>query len=151
FLRELYGLGVTAAFEIKDAVRAPACLVVADQNTIRIGGKGCLARARKPEEERAFAVAADVGGAVHGDNILRRQVEVECREHRLLHFARIRGAADQNNLPCKVDGDHRVGVFAAPVTPSVRLEGWEVEDREFGNEAGKLGLRGTDEQLTNKQ
>ncbi len=51
-------LGVAAAFEIEDAVRSPAMLVVADQRARRIGRKRRLAGARQAEEHRRVAVRA---------------------------------------------------------------------------------------------
>jgi len=49
-LAELDGLGVAAALEVEDAVRAPAVLVVTDQDAIRIGRQRGLAGARQAEE-----------------------------------------------------------------------------------------------------
>jgi hypothetical protein len=46
------GLGVAAAFDVKDAVVAPAMLVIADEMALRIGGKRRLARATETEEQR---------------------------------------------------------------------------------------------------
>ena len=51
--RELDGLGVAAALEIEDAVRAPAVLIVADQRAVRIGRQRGLAGAGQAEEQRA--------------------------------------------------------------------------------------------------
>ena len=56
FLRQLDALGVAAAFEIEDAVLAPAVLVVADQRAVRVGGERGLAGAGEAEEDRAVAV-----------------------------------------------------------------------------------------------
>ena len=65
--RELDALGVAAAFEVEDSVGAPSVLIVADQVRDGIGRERRLARARQSEEQRAHAVVADVGRAVHGE------------------------------------------------------------------------------------
>ncbi len=53
--REVDGLGVAAAFDVEDAVVAPAVLVVADQVALRVGGERRLARAAQAEEQRRRA------------------------------------------------------------------------------------------------
>ena len=50
--REVDRLGVAAAFDVEDAVVAPAVLVVADEMPLRIGGKRRLPRAAQSEEQR---------------------------------------------------------------------------------------------------
>ena len=151
FLRELDGLGVAAAFEIEDAVRPPAGLIVADQDAVRVGRQRGLAGAGQAEEQRALALVADIGRAVHRHDVLRGQIEIERREHRLLHLARVRRSADQDDLAGEVDGNHRVRAFAAAVTFRVRPERGQIDDREFRNEAGEFGLLGADQQLANEQ
>jgi hypothetical protein len=42
---------------------------------------------------------------MHRHHALRRQIEIERGEDRLLHLAGIRGVADQDDLPGEVDGD----------------------------------------------
>ena len=81
FLRQLDALGVAAAFEIEDAVLAPAVLVVADQRAVRIGRQRGLAGAGQAEEDRGVAVRADIGRAVHRHHALGGQVVVQRGEH----------------------------------------------------------------------
>ena len=50
--REVDRLRVAAAFDIEDAVVAPAVLVVADEMALRVGGESGLARAAEAEEQR---------------------------------------------------------------------------------------------------
>ena len=88
---------------------------------------------------------------MHRHDVLRRQIEIEGGEYRLLHLARIGRAADQYDLAREIDGDHRVGAFAAAVALGVGLERREVEDGEFGNETGELGLLGADQQLADEE
>ncbi len=151
FLAELDALGVAAALEIEDAVRTPAVLVVADQDAVRVGGQRGLAGAGEAEEQRALAVLADVGRAVHRHDVLRRQIEVERGEHRLLHLAGIGRAADQHDLAGEIDRHHRVGAFAAAVTLGIRLERRQVDDGQLRHEAGELLQLRTDQQLADEQ
>ena len=151
-VRELDGLGVAAAFEIEDAVRAPAVLVVADQGAVRIGRERGLARAGQAEEQRAVAVLADIGRAVHRHHALRRQVEVERGEDRLLHLAGVGRAADQHDLAGEIDRHHRVGAFAPAMTLGVRLERRHVDDGQVGDEAARARrARGRIKQLADEQ
>ena len=149
--RELDGLGVAAAFEIEDALRRPAGLVVADQGAVRIGRERGLAGAGQAEEQRAVAVLADVGRAVHRHHALRRQIEVQRGEHRLLHLARIGRAADQHDLAGEIDRDHRVGAFAAAVALGVGLERRQVDDGHVRHVARQLRALRTDQQLADEQ
>ena len=50
-------LGVAAALEVEDALVAPAVLVVADQDALRIRAERGLAGAGEAEEDRHVAVA----------------------------------------------------------------------------------------------
>ncbi len=50
FLVEIYDLRVAAALKVENAVIIPAVLVVADEKTLGIGGKGGLAGAGQAEE-----------------------------------------------------------------------------------------------------
>ena len=149
--RELDGLGVAAAFEIEDAVGRPAGLVVADQDAVRIGRERGLAGAGQAEEQRAVAVLADVGRAMHRHHALRRQIEVEHGEDRLLHLARIGRAADQHDLAGEIDRHHGVGAFAAAVTLGVRLERRHVDDRHVRHVARELGALRADQKLADEQ
>ena len=72
FRRELDGLRVTTAFKIEDAVVAPAVLVVADERAGGIRRERRFARAGEPEEHGRFPCRADVGRAVHWEDILLR-------------------------------------------------------------------------------
>ena len=78
-VREPDGLGVAAALEIEDAVRAPAVLVVAEQGAVGIGRQRGLAGAGQAEEQRDVAAGPDIGRAVHRHHALRRADEVERR------------------------------------------------------------------------
>src|SRR5699024_5685935 len=79
-------LGVASALKVEHAVVIPAVLVVADKQTLGVGGQGGLAGAGQAEEQSSvLAVHVGVGGAVHGGHALQGQVVVHHGEHALLH------------------------------------------------------------------
>ncbi len=88
---------------------------------------------------------------MHRHHALLRQIEVQRRENRLLHFACIGRAADQNDLTGEVDRNHRVGAFAGTVPLRIRLERREIENGEFGLEVRKLVGLGADQQRADEQ
>ena len=69
----LMRLGVAAAFDVEDAVVAPAVFVVADEAAFGVGGERRLAGAGEAEEESGVAAAADVRRTVHREDALLRQ------------------------------------------------------------------------------
>ncbi len=105
----------------------------------------------RPKNSAAVAVGADVGRAVHRHDVLGRQIEVERGEHRLLHLAGVGRAADQHDLTGEIDRHHGVGALAAAVTLGVGAERRQVDDGEFGHEAGELLELGADQQLADEQ
>ena len=57
-------LCVAAALEVEDAVVVPAVLVIADEQTLRVGGQGGLAGAGQTEEDGSvLALLIGVGRA----------------------------------------------------------------------------------------
>ena len=103
--RQLDRLGVAAALEIEHAALPPSVLVVANEGAVRVGGERRLAGAGEAEKDRRIALLADVGRAMHRHDVLRGQEVVEVGENRLLHFACVARAADQNDLAGEVAGD----------------------------------------------
>ena len=70
-------LCIAAAFEVEDTVVIPAVFIITDEKSLRIGGKGGLARSGKAEEDcGVLTVHIGVGGAVHGCDSLKGQVVV---------------------------------------------------------------------------
>ena len=108
-------------------------LVVTDKRARGIGRKRGLAGARQAEEHGGITLGADVGRAVHRHHALGGQQVVEDAEDRLLHLARIGGAADQDQLLGEVHRDH--GLAAATVTLGIGAEAGQVDDRVFRREA----------------
>ena len=150
-LAKLDALGVAAALEIEDAVRTPTVFIITNQCAVGIGRQRGLAGAGQAEEQRAVAVRPDIGRAMHRHDVFRRQIEVERGEHRLLHFAGVRRAADQHDLAGEIDRHHGVGAFAPAVPLGIGPERRQIDDREFGHEAGELGALGPDQQLPDEQ
>ena len=104
-------LCVAAALEVEDAVVIPAVLVIADQETLGIGGKGGLAGAGQAEEDGSvLAFHIGVGGAVHGSNALQRQIVVHHGEHTLLHLAAVPCVDDDLLAAGDVEGGSCLGV-----------------------------------------
>ena len=106
-------LCVAAALEVEHAVVIPAVLVIADQQTLGIGGQGGLAGAGQTEEDGSvLALHIGVGGAVHGSNALQRQEVVHHGEHALLHLAAVPGVDDDLLLAGDVEHNSSLGVQA---------------------------------------
>ena len=146
--REANALGVAAAFEVEDAVVAPAVLVVADQAALRVGGERRLAGARKAEEQRHVARRPHIRGAVHREDAARGQQVIHDRERRLLHLAGIAGAADQHDALFEIDDD--AGLRVGAVLGGVRLEFRREQDRELGRHRGLRRIR-PDEKLPRRR
>src|SRR4029077_7302540 len=109
---QLDAFGVAAAFEIEDAVRTPAVLVIADQRALRIGGERGLAGAGEAEEDRGIAVGVDIGRAMHWHDAALGQIIVQRGEHALLHLAGITRPADEDDLAREIDCDDVLGAYA---------------------------------------
>ena len=142
-------LGVTAAFEIEDAVVAPAVLVVADEAALGVGGKRRLAGAGESEEERHVARGAHVGGAVHGEDAAIGQQVVEDGEGGLLHFAGVAGAADQHDALLEIDDD--AGFRVGAVLGGAGLEIGREEDGELRRVIAGFLRVGPDKKLAREE
>src|SRR5699024_422683 len=77
---------VAPAFDIEYAVFAPAVLIIADENTILIGGKGCFSGSRESKKDSGIAVPAHIRGAVHSHNALFRQQIVHYSKDSLFYL-----------------------------------------------------------------
>ena len=106
-------LGVAAALEVEHGALAPAVLVVADQQPIRVCRKRCLAGARQAEEQGHIAIGPGVGGAVHRQHAMGREQVVLHAEHRLFHLAGVTQARKQHAATREVD--HHRGIGGGPV------------------------------------
>ncbi len=148
-LRQLDALGIAAALEIEDAVRAPAVLVVADQRAVGIGRQRGLAGARQPEEDRGVALGADIGRAVHRHHAALGQIVVQRGEHRLLHLAGIIRPADQDDLAGEIDRDHVLRAHA--VAFRIGAEARHVDDGELRHEGRQLDRLRTDQERADEQ
>ena len=150
FLVKVDDLGIAAALVVEDAGIVPAVLVVADEETLGVGGKGGLAGAGQAEEDSGvLAFLIGVGGAVHGSNALERQIVVHHGEEALLHLAAVPGVKDDLLTAGDVEEDCGLGVKAELfIVLNFRL-GSVVAD-EIGLEVLKLLCRGNDEHILDK-
>ena len=135
--RQVDHLGVAAALEIEDAPRAPAVLVIADQGARGVGRQGRLAGAGQAEKDRAVALRADIGRAMHRQHVARRQHEIQIAEDRFLDLAGIAGAADQHEARGEIDEDEGLGADAVELRDGAEIG--RVQDREGRLEIGQLG------------
>ncbi len=112
-LVEVDDFGIAAAFEIEDAFVVPSVLVVADEQTFRIGRERRLTGTRQTEEDGGvLAFEVGVGRAVHRSHALERQQVVHVGEHALLHFAAIPRIDDDLHFFGQVEHDGRFGIQA---------------------------------------
>ena len=110
-LVQVDNLCIAAALEVEHAVVVPAVLVIADQQTLGIGGKGGLTGSGKAEEDGGvLTVHIGIRGAVHGSDSLQRQVVVHHGEHTLLHLSAIPGVQDNLLAAGDVEYNCRLGV-----------------------------------------
>ena len=91
-------LGVAAALKVKYTSIAPAVFVITNKGATRVRRERCLTRAGKTEEERYVLSRADVGRAVHRENILLRQQVVEHGKDRLFDFTGVLSTSNQHKL-----------------------------------------------------
>ena len=119
FFGEVDELGVAAALEVEHAVGTPPVFIVAHQGALWVGGKGGFPGAGQAEENgRVFPIG--VGGTVHGKDALLGENEVHHRENRLLDFAGVAAAADDDFFGRVVDDDEDVRVH--PIHGRIGLE-----------------------------
>ena len=86
---------------------------------------------------------------MHWHHALGRQIVVERREHRLLHFAGIEAAADQDHAFGQVQRDHSFGAHA--VALRIGLKGRQAQDGEIRHVGGQILALGTDQQRADEQ
>jgi hypothetical protein len=149
FRPQIDALGVAAALEIEHAAFTPTVLVVADQRTIGIGGKGRLAGTGEAEEERHITVPTDIRPTVHGKYILSGKYVIEVTEHTLLDFTGVTRTGDSDQSPPEIEDDRRIRIGAVPGRFAV-----EVGRRQYGKAGGEGGpfLGGkADEELVSEQ
>src|SRR5690606_15694056 len=109
---EVDGLRVASPFEVEDAARAPAVLIIPDQVSFGVGGKRGLPGARQAEEDGDVAGLPQVGGAVHGEGLVPGEQVVHYREDGLLDLAGVARAADEDLGAGEVQDDEGAGAGA---------------------------------------
>ena len=77
--------------------------------------------AGKAEEQRAVALRANVGGAMHGEHALLGKQIVHHREYALLYFTRIPAAGNYNGALVEIDSVHAVHFGGALEAGGLRL------------------------------
>ena len=146
-LGEVDDLGIAAAFEVEHAFIVPTMLVVANEQTLRVGRKSSLACAGEAEEDSGvLALHIRIGGAVHAGDALQGQVVVLHGEHTLLHFAAVPCVDDDLLASLGVEGNTSVGVESEfLVVLNLSLAG--IEDDKVRLELGEFLLCGLDEHV----
>ena len=148
--REANTLGVAAALNVEDASVAPAVLIITDEVTAGVGGKGGLAGAGETEEESDLSVLALVGGGVEGEDVvLDGHFVEENGEDTLLHLTSVLGTEDDHFLLGEVDGHGGAGGHA--LGESVGGELASIVDDVVGGEVLKLLTRGPDEHVPHEE
>ena len=148
FVGEVDALRIAAAFHVKDAVVAPAVLVVADQAAVGVGGEGGLTGAGEAEEQGGIPIGAHVGGAVHGKHAGLGEQVVHDGEDALLDLARVLAAGDEDHPLIEV---HQDGSFAMDaVHLGDALEAGGGNDGEAGDKSVQLLLGGAEQQLVHE-
>src|SRR5205085_11271138 len=110
--RELDALGIAAALEIKNSAVTPAVFIVTNQSALGIGRERGLAGSRKPEEQGAHTILADVCRAVHGKYVAFRQQKIHHAKYRFLHLAGVLRAANQHQLASEIYQNKKFGARA---------------------------------------
>ena len=116
---------------------------------VGVHGEGGLAGAGQPEEQGRLAVRPHVGGAVHGQHVLRGEQVVHDREDGLLDLAGVARAADHHQPACEVNDDEGLGPGA--VDSRVGLELRQVDDGELRVVVLQFLDRRTNEEAAGKQ
>ena len=104
-------------------------LVVTDQGARRVGRKRGLTGAGQTEEDCRLAIWSDIGGAMHGEDVLVRQGVVEEAEDRLLDLTRVACAADKNEPLGEVHQDEGVAPEAIKLRDGEMIGGLDNGDR----------------------
>jgi len=113
--------------------------VVADERSLRVGGKRGFSGAREPEEDCGVAVGTDVCRTMHRQHLTQRHQVIHDREDGLLDFARVAGAPDQDDLPRHVDEHERAA--ARSIALGIGDELGRIDDRELRRKIVRRALR----------
>src|SRR5664279_6554027 len=116
-------LGVAATLEIEHSAIAPSVLIVPDKGAAGISGQCGFPRAGQSKEDRNSAIGTDIGGAVHGEDILLRKQVVHHAKDGFLNLPRILRTPDQHELLGEVHDDEDLGVRAVDFGNGVEVRG----------------------------
>ena len=124
-------------------------LVVANQLTLRVSGKGSFAGAGKAKEQSRGAICANVGRAVHRANALLRHHIIHVAEAGFFHLAGIGSAANQNLLAGEIQDDKGLRVCFVQLRDSFKSR--RANQSNLRLKASQLLLSWAAQQLVNKQ
>jgi len=146
-LAEVDDLSVAAAFEVEHTFVVPSVLVVADEQTLRVGGEGGLTGSGEAEEDSGvLTFHVGISGAVHAGDTLEGEVVVLHGEHTLLHLATVPGVDDNLLAAGGVEGYASLAVEAEFLVVLYLCLGSVVDD-EVGLELLEFCLGGLDEHV----
>ena len=142
--------GVTAPFDIENAVVGPAMFVVSDQGSFGIGGQSGFTCPGQPEEQRNVALGSFVGATVHRKHADFGHQIVHDREDALFHFTGVLRAQEHKFAILETESDTRLGGHAFNL--GIGVSGAAVIDDEIGlAEVGQLLRCGADQHVVHKQ
>ena len=142
-------LRVAATLEIEHSAIAPSVLIVPNKGAAGISGQCGFPRAGQSEEDRNSAIGTDIGGAVHGENILLRKQVVHHAKDRFLNLARILCTPDQHELLGEVHDDEDLGVRAVDFGNGVEVRG--VDKGELRHVSGHFSGLDLDEHVAREK
>ena len=141
---EVDALRIAPSLKIKNPRGAPAVLVVADKTARGVGGEGCLTGAGEAEKQCGNPVCADVGRAVHRQNLIvqrpLRQQEIHHAEDGFFHLAGVFCAADENDFASEIGEDKGRGAGAVALGDGLKLRG--SDDGEIWRVHGQVPAMG---------
>ena len=106
--REANALGIATSLNVEHTLVCPAVLVVTNEGTLGVGGKGGLASSGKTEEDGNIAIGALVGGRMESEDVvLDGHLVEEDSEDTLLHLTGVLGTENDHLLLGEVDGHGR--------------------------------------------
>ena len=110
--RETDDLCVASPLEVEYAMLTPAVFIVADQRPFRVGGKRRLSRTGETKKQRCVSSLAEIGGAMHRENVAFRQQIIQNRKNGFLDLPCIGCPADDTETLCKTDNDKNLRICA---------------------------------------
>ena len=89
FGRKVNRFGITAAFDVENAIISPAMFIIADELAASVSREGGFAGARQAKEDGYVAILSFIGGTVHGKHLFLGHDVVHHGEDAFFHFSGI--------------------------------------------------------------